>query len=153
MSFLEHKIPPPVVALVFGICMWFAAQLGLQINLPLWIARTLTAVTLILGLLIPIAGGVGFRKVKTTVNPLQPEQASTLVTSGVFRYSRNPMYLGISLILVAWAIYLSSLGALMLVPVFMLYIDRFQIQPEERVLAAKFGDEFDAYRQSVRRWL
>lgn len=153
MSFLEHKIPPPVVALVFGICMWFAAQLGLQINLPLWIARTLTAVTLILGLLIPIAGGVGFRKVKTTVNPLQPEQASTLVTSGVFRYSRNPMYLGISLILVAWAIYLSSLGALMLVPVFMLYIDRFQIQPEERVLAAKFGDEFNAYRQSVRRWL
>ncbi len=153
MSFLEHKIPPPVVALVFGICMWLAAQLGLQINLPLWIARTLTAVTLILGLLIPIAGGVGFRKVKTTVNPLQPEQASTLVTSGVFRYSRNPMYLGISLILVAWAIYLSSLGALMLVPVFMLYIDRFQIQPEERVLAAKFGDEFNAYRQSVRRWL
>jgi protein-S-isoprenylcysteine O-methyltransferase Ste14 len=153
MSFLEHKIPPPVVALFFGICMWFAAQLGLQINLPLWLSRTLTAATLILGLLLPIAGSSEFRKVKTIISPLQPEQASTLVTSGVFHYSSNPMYLGISLILVAWAIYLSSLGALMLVPIFMLYIDRFQIQPEERALAAKFGDEFDSYRQSVRRWL
>ena len=153
MSFLEHRIPPPVVALLFIICMWFAAQLGLQVNLPPLLVTVLTAGTLILGLIIPIAGSIAFRKVKTTINPLKPEQASTLVKTGVFHYSRNPMYLGLSLVLTAWAISLSSLAALLLVPVFMLYIDRFQIQPEERALAAKFGDEFDAYRQSVRRWL
>jgi protein-S-isoprenylcysteine O-methyltransferase Ste14 len=153
MSFLEHRIPPPVVALFFLLCMYFVSGLGLRVDLPLWLGRILAGSILLLGLAIPIAASIAFRKVKTTINPLHPEQASTLVKDGVFQYSRNPMYLGVSLVLVAWAISLSSLAAALLVPGFILYIDRFQIQPEERALAAKFGDEFVSYRQSVRRWL
>ena len=153
MTFLEHRIPPPVVALFFIIAMWFVSQLGLSVDLPPMLARVLTGGTLLLGLAIPIAGSIAFRKAKTTINPLKPEQASALVNTGVFKYSRNPMYLGMTLVLVAWAISLSSLAALLLVPFFMVFIDRFQIQPEERALAAIFGDEFDAYKHSVRRWL
>lgn len=153
MSFLEHKIPPPVVALFFIICMWLVSKLGLHLNLPVFPVRALAVAIFIAGLSLPIAGGMAFKKVKTTVNPLHPEQASTLVKNGVFKYSRNPMYLGLSVVLVAWAIGLSSLSALLLVPVFMLYITRFQIQPEERALSEKFGDEFDAYRRTTRRWL
>jgi protein-S-isoprenylcysteine O-methyltransferase Ste14 len=133
--------------------MWSVSRLGLHIDLPVWLGRALVASILLLGLLMPVAGSIAFKKVKTTINPLHPEQASTLVKGGVFQYSRNPMYLGMSLILIAWAISLSSLAALLLVPVFMLFISRFQIQPEERALATKFGDDFESYRQSVRRWL
>ncbi len=153
MALLENKIPPPIVALLFGLAMWFTAGLGFQFNLPLWLARALTGGCLIIGLMIPIAGSIAFRKAQTTINPLKPEQASTLVTNGVFRLSRNPMYLGMSLVLLAWAISLMNVAAILLVPCFMLYIDRFQIRPEERALVANFGEEFEAYRHSVRRWL
>jgi protein-S-isoprenylcysteine O-methyltransferase Ste14 len=133
--------------------MWFITGVGFQLGLPLFLAQVLTAGCLIIGLLIPIAGSIAFRKAQTTINPLKPEQASTLVKSGVFGFSRNPMYLGMSLVLFAWAISLMNVAALLLVPCFMLFIDRFQIQPEERALAAKFGAEFESYRRSVRRWI
>ena len=153
MALLEHKIPPPIVALFFIVCMWLVSSIGPQFDLPLLLGRALTIGITLVGVVIPIAGTIAFRKAQTTINPLKPEQASSLVTSGVFQITRNPMYLGMSLVLVAWAISLSSVLALCLVPGFMLYITRFQIQPEERALTAVFGEEFDAYRKSVRRWL
>ncbi len=152
MAFLEHKIPPPIVALILMICMWSVSAIGPQFQLPTLIGRALIIGITVLGIAIPVSGTIAFRKARTTVNPLKPEQATSLVKSGVFQFSRNPMYLGMSLVLVAWAISLSSLFALCLAPIFVLYITRFQIQPEERALAEVFGEEFDAYRKSVRRW-
>jgi protein-S-isoprenylcysteine O-methyltransferase Ste14 len=90
---------------------------------------------------------------RTTINPLKPASASALVTKGIYRLTRNPMYLGLATLLLAWAIYLGNLAALAGVPLFILYMNRFQIAPEERALAARFGAEFAAYRARVRRWL
>jgi protein-S-isoprenylcysteine O-methyltransferase Ste14 len=87
------------------------------------------------------------------VNPLQPDAASSLVSGGVYRWTRNPMYLGMALVLLAWAVYLSSIAALAVLPLFIVYINRFQIEPEERALEARFGAQFERYRKAVRRWL
>jgi protein-S-isoprenylcysteine O-methyltransferase Ste14 len=90
---------------------------------------------------------------RTTTNPLKPANASALVVRGIYRVTRNPMYLGLAALLAAWAIYLSSLAALAVLPLFVLYINRFQIAPEERALRSRFGAEFEAYRARVRRWI
>ncbi len=111
-----------------------------------------SAITFI-GAFFCIAGVVSFRQAKTTVNPLKPEKASSLVSSGIYRVSRNPMYVGFALFLLAWAVYLASLWALAGVAGFVLYINRFQIVPEERALKSLFGDEFEDYRMRVKRWL
>jgi len=104
------------------------------------------------GVAIALAGVLQFRRARTTVNPLQPSAASALVIRGVYKWTRNPMYLGMALVLLGWAIYLSSLAAAAVLPVFVAYLNRFQIAPEERALQARFGDEFARYRNTVRRW-
>ena len=105
------------------------------------------------GAAIALAGVVQFARARTTVNPLQPDAASSLVSGGVYRWTRNPMYLGMALVLLAWAVYLSSIAALAVLPLFIVYINRFQIEPEERALQARFGAQFERYRKAVRRWL
>jgi protein-S-isoprenylcysteine O-methyltransferase Ste14 len=100
-----------------------------------------------------MAGIREFRVARTTVNPLQPGQATSMVTSGIYRFTRNPMYLGMMLLLVAWSAWLGNALALLLAALFVLYIGRFQIAPEERMLSRLFGPDFDAYRGQVRRWL
>ena len=104
------------------------------------------------GFAIAIAGVVAFRRVRTTVDPFDPEKTTALVTVGVYRLSRNPMYLGMALLLAGWAIHLGSLWSVLGVPAFMLYITRFQILTEERVLHEKFDDAFTAYARRTRRW-
>ncbi|MFP5406472.1 MAG: methyltransferase family protein, partial [Gammaproteobacteria bacterium] len=86
-------------------------------------------------------------------NPTRPGAASSLVLGGPYRFSRNPMYLGVLLVLVGWAVYLSNVLAFVVLPLFVLYLNRYQIAPEERALSARFGASFDEYRKSVRRWL
>src|SRR5664279_3386787 len=86
-----------------------------------------------------VGGVIAFRRAKTTVNPMKPEAASSLVSSGVYRATRNPMYVGLLLVLVAWAVFLSSFLALLGPLAFIACIGRFQITPEERVLSALFG--------------
>lgn len=153
MRILENKIPPPVVAVIFGAAMW-----GIATRLPGVEAgessrAIAAAVVIAIGALFCIAGIVSFRRAKTTANPLKPETASSLVSSGIYRVSRNPMYVGVTLFLVAWAIYLASPWALAGTLGFVLYINRFQIEPEERALTALFGAEFESYRAKVRKWL
>lgn len=153
MSSLELKIPPPVVALVFGIGMWLVAMPTPRLDLSPH-ARIATAVLLLcLGQAVSIAGMVAFRRARTTINPIDPTKATALVANGIFRRTRNPMYVGLSITLLGWAAYLASPVAALLVPLYMAYITRFQIQPEERVLSAKFGAQYVAYQQAVRRWL
>ncbi|GAB3104640.1 hypothetical protein GCM10027081_35450 [Cupriavidus yeoncheonensis] len=96
---------------------------------------------------------VSFLRAKTTMNPVRPDTASLLVTDGVFRFTRNPMYLSLLLYLLAWAVYLSNWLALLLLPLFVLYINRFQIAPEERMLSSLFDAQYVAYKGKVRRWL
>lgn len=153
MSTLELKVPPVVVVLAAAVLMGVAAWVfpAFTLMLPL---RVLGAVGLaILGLLISAMGVVSFRRARTTVNPMTPGAASALVQSGVYRLTRNPMYLGFALVLAGWGVFLSNGLAFVPLVGFVLYMNRYQIEPEERVLAAKFGQEFAAYRSRVRRWL
>jgi protein-S-isoprenylcysteine O-methyltransferase Ste14 len=87
------------------------------------------------------------------VNPMTPEASSALVVAGIFRWTRNPMYLGMLVVLIAWALWLSNALAFIVLPLFVAYLNRFQILPEERALQARFGAEFERYCRSVRRWL
>ena len=156
MTFLENKIPPPVVGLLFAGIIW--AISAVTYELPVSIitqqqALVIAVILLVLGFGFAISGGISFRMAKTTVNPLKPETASALVTSGVFKYSRNPMYVGLAIILLAWTIYLAAPFGLIAVLGFMAYIQRFQIIPEERAMYKLFGAEFEAYQSIVRRWL
>lgn len=153
MPALELKIPPFALGPVVGVLMWLLSAYvpSLALALP-W--RLILALTLVVaGMTIALAGVLEFHQNKTTVNPLTPEAASAMVTSGVYRFSRNPMYLGLLLSLVGWAVWLSHLLAMALLPFFVLYMNRFQIEPEERALSAKFGGQFEAYARSVRRWV
>jgi protein-S-isoprenylcysteine O-methyltransferase Ste14 len=153
MKNLELKIPPPLVALCLALLMWFTSMLGqpfvVSFGLRVGVAFALAAI----GQSISIAAMVAFRQARTTVNPTKPSAASSLVSGGVYRFTRNPMYLGLLLTLLAWAAFLSNLLALLVVPIFVLYIDRFQVKPEERALVSLFGAEYAAYKNRVRKWL
>lgn len=148
---LENRIPPPIVATLFGVAMWWCAPAPPEAgNATTIIAAGAAA---LLGLVFCLAGVIEFRRAQTTVNPLKPDTASSLVSSGIYRLTRNPMYVGFTLFLVAWTIWLAWPWALLGVAGYVLYIDRLQIVPEERAMRALFGEEFNRYAQQVRRWL
>ena len=153
MRWLETRIPPPVVAACFAILVWLVAPHSAQDELPLAYRLGTGLFIALLGGAIAAAGSVGFRRARTTVNPLRPERASSLVTAGIYRYTRNPMYVGMTMVLVGVAAWLWWLPALLAAGAFALYITQFQIKPEERTLLSKFGQEYEQYCQSVRRWL
>jgi protein-S-isoprenylcysteine O-methyltransferase Ste14 len=153
MQWLELRIPPVLVWLVMA-----GAMLGVSYSAPTLsftlagsIPIALALVTL--GWALALAGVIAFRGKRTTVNPLTPSASSSVVSSGVYRISRNPMYLGFLLALSGWAVYLSNAGAAVLLPAFVAYMTQFQIKPEERALLAKFGSEFAQYMSRVRRWV
>ena len=152
MSFLELRIPPVAVVLVAGAAMWLASQL---LPWPGDLAGRLLVAALFAaaGVAAAVTGVLEFRRAKTTVNPLKPETASSLVERGIYRFTRNPMYLGMALALAGWGLWLASAAALLVLPLFVAYMTRFQIIPEERALAATFGEAFGGYRRRVPRWL
>jgi protein-S-isoprenylcysteine O-methyltransferase Ste14 len=152
-SALELRIPPVAVVLCTAFLMWTAAAIGPARLLDEALRVSLTSLLFAAGVTMAVAGVRGFRRARTTVNPLAPGQATTLVTSGVYRWTRNPMYLGMLLVLGAWAAWLGSPVALLGLPLFVLYMNRYQIRPEERALAARFPDHFEPYARRVRRWL
>ena len=156
MRLLELKIPPPLLAVMTAGAMYGVAKLlptlALLPTLPTLRTGAVLALVVV-GASFDAAGLVAFRRAKTTVNPMTPQRSSSVVSTGVYRFTRNPMYLGLVFMLTAWAVYLSSAWALLGVPVFMAYITRFQVQPEERVLAARFGQSYADYCARVRRWL
>jgi protein-S-isoprenylcysteine O-methyltransferase Ste14 len=153
LSWLELRVPPPVVTATAALLMWLlgTAVPLLDFELP---ARGAAVIALAAAAVaIGIAALLGFRKAKTTINPMTPEASTALVIGGVYRLSRNPMYLAMLIVLGAWALVVANFAALLLLPIFVAYLNRFQIKPEERALQARFGIEFERYRQSVRRWL
>jgi len=153
MTSLELKIPPPLVALLFALFMWLASWLVPPVEAPFGVRLGVAIVLVIAGVGLGLAGVVSFRRVRTTINPTTPAATSSLVSSGIYRFTRNPMYVGLALYLLAWAVLLSNVLSLLFVPVFVGYINRFQINPEERSLMALFGAEYTAYKAAVRRWL
>jgi protein-S-isoprenylcysteine O-methyltransferase Ste14 len=153
MTFLEARIPPPIVGLLCACAMWIVAKhtSALDVSRSSRIAAALVLGGI--GLSVMLSGVLSFRFAKTTVNPLKPETATALVTSGVYRFTRNPMYLGMLILLVAWGSYLASPMALTGAVLFWLFIGRFQIRPEERALRDLFGETYAGYTSKVRRWL
>lgn len=146
-------VPPPVVLALLAAAMWGvdrwldAGRITFAGQGPLALALLAAGIGLM------AAAAASMFAAHTTINPLKPARASVLVTGGVFRFSRNPIYLGDFLILAALAVWLGQVANLALLPVFVAYIGRFQILPEERALAARFGDDYAAYRARVRRWI
>jgi protein-S-isoprenylcysteine O-methyltransferase Ste14 len=153
MDALELKLPPPRVALLAGFLMWLASPLIATVEVPFGARVGVALAVACTGAVFGVAAMVSFWRAKTTMNPVKPGAASLLVTHGVFRFTRNPMYLSLLLYLLAWAVYLSSWAALPFLPLFVLYMNRFQIAPEERALSSLFGPEYAAYKARVRRWL
>ena len=150
---LDLKIPPPIVGALVATAMWAVANVGPQFSLELHVQYTIVCILIVMGVAFDLLGLAAFRASRTTFNPLKPDHASALVTGGVYRFTRNPMYVGAMLLLLAWGIYLSSLLSLAGPPAFIMYITRFQIQPEERALRNIFGEKFSSYEKRVRRWL
>lgn len=153
MVWLETRIPPPEVMLLFA-AMGFAARWlwpGLHLRVP--VPVLLAGVTVTLGVVLNLLPKISFRRAGTTVNPLRPSASSALVTSGIYRRTRNPMYLGQALVLFGAMVYLQNLIALLVVPLFLAYITWLQILPEERALMVRFPEAYAQYRHRVPRWL
>jgi protein-S-isoprenylcysteine O-methyltransferase Ste14 len=150
---LELKIPPFIQVLVTASLMWALAvavpSLGFTLSVSPLVALLLAAI----GVAFALLGVLEFRSAGTTVDPRVPDQSVSLVVSGVYRISRNTMYVGFSLALIAWGIYLSNIASLVLLPAFVIYMNRFQIVPEERHMREKFGEAYLQYQTEVRRWL
>ena len=146
-------LPPPIWALLFGGAMVGAARLapGLAFDAPerAWIAGFLVAA----GLGVDLSALLQFRRHRTTIDPTRPGRASALVTTGIYRHTRNPMYVGMAIVLTGVAVWTGSALALVLVPVFVWVLTAWQIRPEEAAMRTLFGEAFDAYAAAVPRWL
>lgn len=153
MRMLELKVPPLAVVLCIGALTWFAARALPTFGFTIPARHFISLSVAVAGAVISGSGVVSFRRARTTVNPMKPDSASSLVRSGIYRVSRNPMYLGLLVILLGWAIFLANALAFVLLPAFIVYMNRFQIEPEEKALASLFGQEFVSYKSCVRRWL
>ncbi len=153
MKFFEHRFPPPFVAAFMGVAMWSIGFLETPMRIEPRLHFLVTAFLAIFALVISGSAMIAFRRAKTTINPVQIDRAAQVVTNGVFRYTRNPMYVGLTALLTSWAVLLALPWAFFGPVVFALFIHRFQIIPEERVMSARFGEEYERYRQHVRRWL
>lgn len=153
MRFLELRVPPLLLWAVFAAAIAAAVRWMPALSLPFPGHRVIALVLFVVGTAAAVAGVVEFRRARTTVNPIAPEKASTVVSSGVFRLTRNPMYLGMAVTLLGLSAWMATAAGLLLVPVFCVYMTRFQIEPEERALISLFGREFEQYMQRVRRWL
>lgn len=153
LRILEHKIPPPILVIMIGLAMWAASRLVPAIVISRDLRLLLAGIFGLLGFSLLGLGLLAFNKAKTTIDPVRIEAASSVVTGGIFAYTRNPMYVGFTALLLAWAWYLAVPWTLFGPMFFVLFITRFQIVPEERSLSAKFGLAYDDYRKRVRRWL
>ncbi|MDN3399017.1 isoprenylcysteine carboxylmethyltransferase family protein [Psychrobacter sp. APC 3426] len=153
MKSLELKVPPVAQVIVTAAAMYGVSKVAPALKFSLSGSTALAIGLGVIGLGSGIMGVAQFKKAQTTPNPQALEKVSSLVTEGIYRYSRNPMYVGLVLVLLGWALYLSHLLAFVLLPVFMLYMTRFQIEPEERMMEQKFGKAYQSYLSRVRRWI
>ncbi len=150
---MELKIPPPLVALFSAGIMWQTAEWVAFATLETPLKGPLSLVLLVAGLAVEFSAVFLFFRAGTTVNPMKPHDTARLVEEGIYRFTRNPMYLGVSLLLSAWAVWLGNLVNIVVLAFFVWYVTRFQILPEERILRALFAERYEDYCSRVRRWL
>ena len=153
MRWLETRVPPVALVLVTAAGMWLLSRAFPAFSYEFPGRYAVPSVLLVAGVVLVLAGLAQFRKARTTVDPTRPQAASALVKDGIYRWTRNPMYLGFAVLLLGWAVYLASPPSAIALACFVLYMNRFQIVPEERALQERFGSEFAEYRLTVRRWL
>nr|WP_317199355.1 isoprenylcysteine carboxylmethyltransferase family protein [uncultured Psychrobacter sp.] len=153
MRFLELKVPPVVQVVVSAAAMYGVSKVASSLQFSIEGSTVLATGLGAIGLGLGVLGVAQFKKAQTTPNPQALEKASSLVTSGIYRYTRNPMYVGLTLVLLGWAFYLSHYLAFIILPVFVIYMTRFQIEPEERAMTRLFGTAYQSYRAKVRRWI
>ncbi|TMM45661.1 methyltransferase family protein [Colwellia ponticola] len=153
MLSLENKIPPPLLTLFTAAAMWWLSLFTSPVELTSTVKIFSVLSFIFVGALFALLGIISFRRAKTTINPLKPETTSSLVTTGIYQFTRNPMYLALVFFLLAWASYLASVWAITLIFLFMMYMQYFQIAPEEKALARLFNGEFTQYKKRVRTWL
>lgn len=153
MISLDHKIPPPLIAVLSGAIAWMLCRATPALTFAVSVRIPITALFVAGGLLLALAGVVAFRRADTTIDPRAPDKSTSIVRSGPFAFTRNPMYLGMALALLGICAYLANPLSLLGLATFVAYITRFQIIPEERLLLAKFGEPFEHYMRSVRRWI
>ena len=151
MHRLELKIPPLLQVISFAFLMWIVQLNTLNFDgiRNIYLSRFL----FLLSLIITLSAVFNFKTQKTTVDPRDPNKTTGLVIQGIYHYSRNPMYLGFFLGLLSWGIFLENLYSIFCSFFFIVYMNRFQIQPEERILLQKFGKEYQNYKNAVRRWI
>ncbi|MGI9271948.1 MAG: methyltransferase family protein [Woeseiaceae bacterium] len=150
---MKNKVPPPILLLLFGAAMWFVAKSEFAYPVSIPYALIIAIVIAVIGVSIAVLALRRFSAAETTVNPLKPDTATSLVQSGIFSKSRNPMYVGLVMDLVAWSVWLQSLGNIVLLLVFIVVLNEWQIKPEEAAMRKLFGDEYADYCKKVRRWL
>jgi len=150
---LERKVPPPIVALVVAWLMWvLAREAGVQ-NYEVPYKSMVCAVLVMVGLIVDFSALWLFVKAKTTVNPITPNKASSLVTTGIYRYTRNPMYMGNFIFLLAWLVWMGSAYGVIGLILYVVYMNQFQIKPEESALLNLFGKQYSQFCSQVRRWI
>ena len=148
---MNNKIPPPIVTLAFGLMIYFSRNIFPDINNIIFYILSLFFI--ILGPFILISAVRSFKAEQTTINPININNASSLVISGVFKYSRNPMYLGMVFILLALSFRFNLVGGILFTSIFIMYITKFQIIPEEAAMKTIFGEDFNKYKNKTRRWI
>jgi protein-S-isoprenylcysteine O-methyltransferase Ste14 len=152
MKALELKIHPPIILLLTIILVYGCSHYLPLLALPS-ILFGLHWYLVVAGVLVSLAGIWEFRKAKTTIDPTKPEKASHLVSGGIYRVTRNPMYLGMQFIIIAAVVKFGNYYGFIALPCFIFYITQFQIKPEERIIEGIFGDEYQQYKKRVRRWI
>ena len=148
---MNNKIPPPIVTLAFGLMIYFSRNIFPDINNIIFYVLSLFFI--ILGPFVLISAVRSFKAEQTTINPININNASSLVISGVFKYSRNPMYLGMVFILLALSFGFNLVGGILFTSIFIVYITKFQIIPEEAAMKRIFGEDFNKYKNETRRWI
>lgn len=150
---MRNRIPPPVITVFLVVLLWVLGRALPSLNYNVTGANWLAAIIILLGLAMLLWAGALFKEDKTTVNPFRPKNTKAIVARGPFRFTRNPMYLGMMLVIIGMGIYVGSLALIPICAAFWLYMNETQIKPEERALIETFGEEYQSYMTQVRRWI
>lgn len=153
MHALENRVPPIIVMAVAALLAYLASLQLPLISIDRVVGMLLGFIFILMGVFFIASGAIEFKRHNTTVDPTKPNKATSLVASGIYQLSRNPMYVGFSAFLIALTFFMQSLLILLSLPLFILYMTRFQIVPEERAMHSLFGEQYQQYKTKVRRWL
>ena len=148
---LKTKIPPPIITLLFIIVTYLSSLVIVPFKFSN--QSLLSFLIFVMGLVFVLSAMRQFKQKNTIINPMTPRKTTTLVVDGIYKYSRNPMYLGLLLVLTSSGVYFGSWLSLLIVPLFWLLISALQIIPEEEAMLELFGENFVKYKRKVRRWI